>query len=60
VLKHGDLVLAQTAAICHFLGSRQGLAPDDEAGRGLSGIRPSGALQPGRDLPALSGAGREL
>jgi len=33
VLKHGDLVLAQTAAICHFLGRRHGLAPDDEAGR---------------------------
>jgi glutathione S-transferase len=32
VLKHGDLVLAQTAAICHFLGRRHGLAPDDEAG----------------------------
>ncbi len=33
VLKHGDLVLAQTAAICHFLGQRHGLAPDDETGR---------------------------
>jgi glutathione S-transferase len=32
VLKHGDLVLAQTAAICHFLGRRHGLAPGDEAG----------------------------
>jgi glutathione S-transferase len=32
VLKHGDLVLAQTAAICHFLGRRHGLAPEDEAG----------------------------
>jgi glutathione S-transferase len=32
VLVHGDLVLAQTAAICHFLGRRHGLAPDDEAG----------------------------
>jgi glutathione S-transferase len=32
VLKHGELVLAQTAAICHFLGRRHGLAPDDEAG----------------------------
>ncbi|MCL4685667.1 glutathione S-transferase [Myxococcota bacterium] len=32
VLKHGDLVLAQTAAICDFLGRRHGLAPDDEAG----------------------------
>ncbi len=32
VLKQGDLVLAQTAAICDFLGRRHGLAPDDEAG----------------------------
>ena len=32
VLKQGDLVLAQTAAICHFLGRRHGLAPADEAG----------------------------
>jgi glutathione S-transferase len=32
VLKHGDLVVAQTAAICHFLGRRHGLAPGDEAG----------------------------
>jgi glutathione S-transferase len=32
VLKLGDLVLAQTAAICHFLGRRHGLAPGDEAG----------------------------
>jgi glutathione S-transferase len=32
VLKHGDLVLAQTAAICHFLGRRHGLAPPDETG----------------------------
>lgn len=32
VLKQGDLVLAQTAAICHFLGRRHGLAPRDEAG----------------------------
>jgi glutathione S-transferase len=32
VLKLGDLVLAQTAAICHFLGRRHGLAPRDEAG----------------------------
>jgi glutathione S-transferase len=28
----GELVLAQTAAICHFLGRRHGLAPRDEAG----------------------------
>jgi glutathione S-transferase len=32
VLKQGELVLAQTAAICHFLGRRHGLAPGDEAG----------------------------
>jgi glutathione S-transferase len=32
VLKQGDFVLAQTAAICHFLGCRHGLAPQDEAG----------------------------
>lgn len=32
VLKQGDLVLAQTAAICHFLGRRHGLAAGDEAG----------------------------
>jgi glutathione S-transferase len=32
VLVHGDLVLAQTAAICHFLGRRHGLCPRDEAG----------------------------
>jgi glutathione S-transferase len=32
VLKHGDVVLAQAAAICHFLGRRHGLAPADEAG----------------------------
>jgi glutathione S-transferase len=32
VLKQGELVLAQTAAICHFLGRRHGLAPSDEAG----------------------------
>jgi glutathione S-transferase len=32
VLKHGDFVLAQTAAICDFLGRRHGLAPADDAG----------------------------
>jgi glutathione S-transferase len=32
VLKQGDFVLAQTAAICDFLGRRHGLAPADEAG----------------------------
>jgi len=32
VLKQGDFVLAQTAAICHFLGRRHGLAPADERG----------------------------
>ncbi|RIK93070.1 MAG: glutathione S-transferase [Proteobacteria bacterium] len=33
VLVQDELVLAQTAAICHFLGCRHGLAPDDERGR---------------------------
>jgi glutathione S-transferase len=33
VLVQGDFVLAQTAAICHFLGRRHGLAPEDEAGQ---------------------------
>jgi glutathione S-transferase len=32
VLKQGELVLAQTAAICHVLGRRHGLSPADEAG----------------------------
>ncbi len=32
VLKYGDLVLAQTAAICDYLGRLHGLTPDDEAG----------------------------
>lgn len=32
VLKHGELILAQTAAICHFLGRRHGLAPGGESG----------------------------
>jgi glutathione S-transferase len=32
VLKRGEFVLAQTAAICDFLGRRHGLAPSDEAG----------------------------
>lgn len=32
VLKHGELVLAQTAAICHYLGRRHGLAPRDGPG----------------------------
>ena len=31
VLKQGELVLSQTAAICHFLGRRHELAPQDEA-----------------------------
>jgi glutathione S-transferase len=29
ILVHGNLVLAQTAAICAYLGERHGLAPDD-------------------------------
>ena len=33
VLRQGKFVLAQTAAICHFLGRRHGLVPRDEAGR---------------------------
>ena len=33
VLKQGELVLSQTAAICHFLGRRHELAPQDEAGQ---------------------------
>ena len=32
-LKAGDMVIAQTANILQFLGSRHGLAPQDEAGR---------------------------
>jgi glutathione S-transferase len=32
VLVHGDVVLAQTAAICHFLGRRHGLVPQGETG----------------------------
>jgi glutathione S-transferase len=32
VLRQGELVLAQTSAICHFLGRRHDLAPRDEAG----------------------------
>jgi glutathione S-transferase len=33
VLKQGELVLSQTAAICDFLGGRHELAPRDEVGR---------------------------
>lgn len=32
-MKQGELVLSQTAAICHFLGRRHELAPRDEAGQ---------------------------
>jgi glutathione S-transferase len=32
VLKHGEAVIAQTAAICHYLGRRHDLAPDGEVG----------------------------
>lgn len=32
-LKHGELVVGQTAAILLYLGGRHGLAPEDEAGR---------------------------
>ena len=37
VLKQGELVLSQTAAICHFLGRRHELAPPDEAGSRVAG-----------------------
>ena len=33
VLRRGDFYLAQTAAICHYLGRRHGLAPRGEAGQ---------------------------
>ena len=33
VLKHGEAVIAQTAAICHYLGRRHELAPGDEVGQ---------------------------
>jgi glutathione S-transferase len=33
ILVDGDLVLAQSAAICAYLGERQGLAPNDEGER---------------------------
>lgn len=33
ILRVGDVVLAQVAAILHFLGPRLGLSPDDELGR---------------------------
>lgn len=33
VLKQGELVLSQTAAICHFLSVRHELTPQDEAGQ---------------------------
>jgi glutathione S-transferase len=33
ILVHGDLVLAQSAAVCAYLGERHGLAPDDEGKR---------------------------
>ena len=32
VLKHGDLIVAQTPVICRYLGRRHGLAPLDESG----------------------------
>jgi glutathione S-transferase len=35
-LRHGGLVLAQTAAICDYVASRHGLAPADPAGRALA------------------------
>lgn len=33
ILVHGDLVLAQTAALCAYLGEHHGLAPDDPGER---------------------------
>lgn len=33
ILVHGDLVLAQSAAICAYVGERHGLAPDDPGRR---------------------------
>jgi glutathione S-transferase len=33
ILRHGPLVLSQTAAILQYLGPRLGLVPDDDAGR---------------------------
>ena len=33
VLVHADAVIAQTAAICHYLGRRHDLAPGDEVGQ---------------------------
>lgn len=33
ILKLGDMVIAQTAVICDFLGRRVGLAPEDEEGQ---------------------------
>jgi glutathione S-transferase len=33
ILRHGDVVLAHTALILHYLGPRLGLVPDDEASR---------------------------
>ena len=32
MLRHGELVLAQTALICDYVGRRHGLAPRDAAG----------------------------
>lgn len=36
ILVHGELVLAQSAAICAYLGERHVLAPDDPGGRKLA------------------------
>lgn len=33
ILRHGKVTLAQTAAICDYLGQRHNLAPREEAGR---------------------------
>ena len=54
-LRAGELVVAQTAMILHYLGPRLGLAPKGEAQRlWLSGADSLGLLDPGRmfDLEA--------
>jgi len=33
MLRHGELVISQSANLCRYLGERHGLAPEDEAGR---------------------------
>lgn len=33
ILRHGELVLAQSAVIARYVGEREGLAPEDDAGK---------------------------